>query len=111
MLAQRLIRLGVSNIRVINRLGALDDELATIVSELHPNVLADMVNTLALFLKLRTSFLGKAFPRLTICSDTAVMSGPSISTTKKKTNLEGVNHFGRRIDSRFLLPSGGCCLM
>lgn len=49
MLAQRLIRLGVSNIRVINRLGALDDELATIVSELHPNVLADMVNTLALF--------------------------------------------------------------
>ncbi|XUW93158.1 hypothetical protein OH764_33905 (plasmid) [Burkholderia sp. M6-3] len=69
---------------MINRLGALDDELATIVSELHPNVLADMVNTLALFLKLRTSFLGKAFPRLTICSDTAVMSGPSISTTKKR---------------------------
>lgn len=49
MLAERLIRLGVSNIRVINRLGALADDLATIVSDLHPNVLADMVNTLALF--------------------------------------------------------------
>lgn len=49
MLVERLIRLGVSNIRVINRLGALADDLATIVSDLHPNVLADMVNTLALF--------------------------------------------------------------
>ncbi|MFM0051504.1 hypothetical protein [Caballeronia grimmiae] len=49
MLAERLIRLGVSNIRVITRLGALADDLATIVSDLHPNVLADMVNTLALF--------------------------------------------------------------
>lgn len=49
MLAERLIRLGVSNIRVINRLGALADDLATIVSDLHPNVLADMVSTLALF--------------------------------------------------------------
>lgn len=49
MLAERLIRLGVSNIRVINRLGALADDLATIVSDLHPNVLVDMVNTLALF--------------------------------------------------------------
>jgi hypothetical protein len=49
MLAERLMRLGVSNIRVINRLGALADDLATIVSDLHPNVLVDMVNTLALF--------------------------------------------------------------
>ncbi len=49
MLAERLIRLGVSNIRVINRLGALADDLAAIVSDLHANVLADMVNTLALF--------------------------------------------------------------
>ena len=49
MLAERLIRLGVSNIRVINRLGALANDLATIVSDLHPNVLADMMNTLALF--------------------------------------------------------------
>jgi hypothetical protein len=49
VLAERLIRLGVSNIRVINRLGALAEDLAKIVSDLHPNVLADMVNTLALF--------------------------------------------------------------
>jgi hypothetical protein len=49
VLAERLIRLGVSNIRVINRLGALADDLATIVSDLHPNVLNDMINTLALF--------------------------------------------------------------
>jgi len=49
VLAERLIRLGVSNIRVINRLGVLADELATIVSDLHPNVLNDLVNTLALF--------------------------------------------------------------
>lgn len=49
VLAERLIRLGVSNIRVINRLSALADDLATIASNLHPNVLADMVNTLALF--------------------------------------------------------------
>lgn len=49
MLTERLVRLGVSNIRVINRLGALAGDLATIVSDLHPNVFADMVNTLALF--------------------------------------------------------------
>lgn len=49
ILAERLILLGVSNVRVISRLGALADDLATIVSGLHPNVLANMVNTLALF--------------------------------------------------------------
>lgn len=49
LLAERFVRLGVSNIRVISRLGALADDLATIVTDLHPNVLADLVNTLALF--------------------------------------------------------------
>lgn len=49
ILAERLVRLGVSNIRVISRLGALADDLATIVRDLHPNVLVDVVNTLALF--------------------------------------------------------------
>jgi hypothetical protein len=49
ILTERLVRLGISNIRVISRLGALADELATIVQGLHPNVLADVINTLALF--------------------------------------------------------------
>lgn len=49
ILAERLIRLGVSNIRVISRLGSLADDLATIVKKLHANVLIDVVNTLALF--------------------------------------------------------------
>ncbi|MGR4869692.1 hypothetical protein ACIPRI_12590 [Variovorax sp. LARHSF232] len=49
ILTERLIRLGVSNIRVISRLGALAHDLATIVTGLHPNVLADVINTLALF--------------------------------------------------------------
>lgn len=49
ILAERLVRLGVSNIRVISRLGALADDLAALVRGLHPNVLADVVNTLALF--------------------------------------------------------------
>ncbi len=49
ILKERLIRLGVSNIRVITRLGALANDLATIVSDLHPHVLVDAVNTLALF--------------------------------------------------------------
>ncbi len=49
ILTERLVRLGVSNIRVIGRLGALAEDLATIVGGLHPNVLADVVNTLALF--------------------------------------------------------------
>lgn len=49
ILGERLVRLGVSNIRVISRLGALADELAAIVKGLHPNVLADVINTLALF--------------------------------------------------------------
>lgn len=49
ILRERLVRLGVSNIRVISRLGALADELAAIVNGLHPNVLADVINTLALF--------------------------------------------------------------
>lgn len=49
ILREKLIRLGVANIRVISRLGALADDLATIVRGLHPNVLADVINTLALF--------------------------------------------------------------
>lgn len=49
ILAERLVRLGVSNIRVIGRLWAHAKELATIVRGLHPNVLADLLNTLALF--------------------------------------------------------------
>jgi hypothetical protein len=49
ILAERLIHLGVSNIRVISRLGSLAEDLATIVNDLHPNVLADVINTLALF--------------------------------------------------------------
>ena len=49
LLAERLIRLSVSNIRVISRLGALAEDLAAIVKDLHPNVLADVINTLALF--------------------------------------------------------------
>lgn len=49
ILTERLTRLGVSNIRVISRLGALADDLASIVEGLHPNVLTDVVNTLALF--------------------------------------------------------------
>lgn len=49
LLMERLIRLGVSNIRVISRLGSLADDLATIVRNLHPNVLVDVLNTLALF--------------------------------------------------------------
>ncbi|WP_250537046.1 hypothetical protein [Caballeronia sp. AZ10_KS36] len=49
LLAERFIRLGVSNIRVISRLGALADDLAAIVTDLHPNVLADVISTLALF--------------------------------------------------------------
>lgn len=49
ILRERLVRLGVSNIRVISRLGALADELATIVDGLHSNVLTDVINTLALF--------------------------------------------------------------
>jgi hypothetical protein len=49
LLGERLGRLGVSNIRVINRLGALANDLATIVQGLHANVLPDVINTLALF--------------------------------------------------------------
>lgn len=49
ILTERFIRLGVSNIRVISRLGALAEDLAKLVSELHPNVLADVISTLALF--------------------------------------------------------------
>ena len=49
ILTERLTRLGVSNIRVISRLGELVDDLAEIVKGLHPNVLTDVVNTLALF--------------------------------------------------------------
>lgn len=49
ILGERLVRLGISNIRVISRLGALADELAAIVKGLHSNVLADVINTLALF--------------------------------------------------------------
>lgn len=49
VLTERLVRLGVSNIRVIGRLGAHAEELAAIVRGLHPNVLTDLVNTLALF--------------------------------------------------------------
>ncbi|WP_416489674.1 hypothetical protein [Variovorax sp. tm] len=49
ILTERLIRLGVSNIRVISRLGVLADDLATLASGLHSDVLADLVNTLALF--------------------------------------------------------------
>ena len=49
ILAERLTRLGVSNIRVISRLGALADELALVVKGLHSGVLVDVINTLALF--------------------------------------------------------------
>lgn len=49
ILKERLVRLGISNIRVIGRLGAHAEDLATIVRGLHPNVLVDLVNTLALF--------------------------------------------------------------
>lgn len=49
ILGERLVQLGISNIRVISRLGALADELAAIVKGLHPNVLTDVINTLALF--------------------------------------------------------------
>jgi len=49
ILSERLVRLGISNIRVISRLGALADELAAIVNGLHPKVLTDVINTLALF--------------------------------------------------------------
>lgn len=49
ILAERLSRLGVSNIRVISRLGVLADDLAENLVGLHPNVLADVINTLALF--------------------------------------------------------------
>lgn len=49
ILAERLIRLGVSNIRVITRLGILADDLATVVRDLHSKVLEDLINTLALF--------------------------------------------------------------
>lgn len=48
ILGERLVRLGISNIRVISRLGALADELAAIVNGLHVNVLTDVINTLAL---------------------------------------------------------------
>lgn len=48
-LSENLIRLGVSNIRVIGRLGALAEDLAKIVIGLHPRVLVDVINTLALF--------------------------------------------------------------
>ena len=49
ILAEKVTRLGVSNIRVINRLGALANDLAMIVKGLHENVLADVITTLALF--------------------------------------------------------------
>jgi hypothetical protein len=49
ILTERLIHLGVSNIRVISRIGELVDDLAAIVKGLHPTVLTDVVNTLALF--------------------------------------------------------------
>lgn len=49
ILGERLVRLGISNIRVISRLGALAEELAAIVNGLHSNVLTDVINTLALF--------------------------------------------------------------
>jgi hypothetical protein len=49
ILTERLVRLGVSNIRVIGRLGTHAEELAKLVRELHPNVLIDLINTLALF--------------------------------------------------------------
>lgn len=49
ILTERLIRLGVSNIRVISRLGALASDLEAIVGGLHPNVLAEVISTLALF--------------------------------------------------------------
>lgn len=49
ILTERLVRLGVSNIRVIGRLGTHAEDLAKIVRGLHPNVLSDLVNTLALF--------------------------------------------------------------
>lgn len=49
ILAERLICLGISNIRVISRLGVLADELAIMVRDLHPGVLVDVINTLALF--------------------------------------------------------------
>lgn len=49
ILAAKLTHLGISNIRVVNRLGALADDLATLVCGVHSNVLVDMINTLALF--------------------------------------------------------------
>lgn len=49
ILTERLVRLGVSNIRVIGRLGTHAEELAKLVRDLHPNVLIDLINTLALF--------------------------------------------------------------
>ncbi|CAN7336762.1 hypothetical protein LJR074_001893 [Acidovorax sp. LjRoot74] len=48
-LSENLIRLGVSNIRVIGRLGALAEDLEKMVVGLHPKVLADVINTLAIF--------------------------------------------------------------
>lgn len=49
ILGERLVCLGISNIRVISRLGALADELAVIVNGLHFTVLTEVINTLALF--------------------------------------------------------------
>lgn len=49
ILTDRLIRLGVSNIRVISRLGMLADDLATLVIGFHPNTLAYVTSALALF--------------------------------------------------------------
>lgn len=49
ILTVRLLRLGVSNIRVISRLGVLAQELATLVEGCHPEVLTHVVNTLTFF--------------------------------------------------------------
>lgn len=49
ILRDNIIRLGVSNIRVINRLGILAEDLAKIAKGLHAKVLLDLIHTLAIF--------------------------------------------------------------
>lgn len=49
ILADKVTILGVSNIRVISRLGILADELAQITAGLHSLVIYEMMKTLALF--------------------------------------------------------------
>ncbi len=49
ILTKSLVRLGVSNIRVISRLAVMADALSNVATGLHPRVLNDLIKALCLF--------------------------------------------------------------